>query len=81
LISKILFKIKELQPEKTIAELKAYAEYEIRSESKMQLDYFEIVNAETLQSISNFLEVKSAVACIAITLGPIRLIDNVILTE
>ena len=79
LISKTLFKIKELQNGKTITELKALAEKEIRSEPTMKLSYFEIVNADTLEPISNFPEAKNVVACIAVTLGSVRLIDNIIL--
>lgn len=80
LISKILFKIKELQPKKTIAELKSYAEKEIASEPKIRLNYFEIVNSETLQPITDSSQAPSTIACIAVTLGKVRLIDNILLT-
>jgi pantoate--beta-alanine ligase len=79
LISKTLFKIKELSTTKTFAELKAYAEAEINSESAMRLNYFEIVNAETLQPVQSFSQAKSVVACIAVKLGTVRLIDNIML--
>lgn len=79
LISKTLFKIKELSDTKTFAELKAYAEAEINSAPGMRLNYFEIVNAETLQPIESFSQANSAVACIAVKLGTIRLIDNIVL--
>lgn len=79
LISKTLFKIKELANKKSIPELKAYAETEIGSEPSMRLDYFEIVNAETLEKISDFSQAKSVVACIAVALGTVRLIDNITL--
>jgi len=79
LISKTLFKIKELVNNKSIAELKAYAEEEIGSEPGMHLDYFEIVNAETLEKISDFSQAESVVACIAVALRTVRLIDNITL--
>ncbi|MBA3705351.1 MAG: pantoate--beta-alanine ligase [Bacteroidetes bacterium] len=81
LISKILFKIKELSKTKTISELKSFAEAQIGTEPKMRLDYFEIVNAETLQPITDFSQADSATACIAVVLETVRLIDNVILKE
>ncbi|MGQ0827253.1 MAG: pantoate--beta-alanine ligase [Bacteroidota bacterium] len=79
LISKTLFKIKELANNKSIPELKAYVAAEINLEPGMRLEYFEIVNSETLQSINDFSQAKSIVACIAVTLGTVRLIDNIIL--
>jgi pantoate--beta-alanine ligase len=79
LISQTLFKIKEMQPTHTVAELKAFAEKQIKSEPLMELEYFEISNAETLEPITNYEEAKSAVACIALKLGSVRLIDNIIL--
>ncbi len=80
LISKTLFKIKVLSDKKSISELRTLAEKEIQMETKMQLDYFEIVDAETLRPITNFSEAQHAVACIAVKLGTVRLIDNILLT-
>lgn len=79
LISKTLFNVKGLSSTKTIQELKVYIESEIGSEPKMKLEYFEIVDAETLQPITKLTKDKTAVACIAVTLGTVRLIDNVLL--
>jgi len=79
LISKTLFAVKEMQTLKTIGELKAFAEAQIKTEPKMTLEYFEIADADTLQPINNFKETKNAVACIALQLGNVRLIDNVLL--
>ena len=79
LISKTLFKVKELYKSKTIAELKAFAQSEIRSEPQMELEYVEIADAETLQPINDVKQSKSAVVCIALKLGAVRLIDNVLL--
>lgn len=80
LISKILFRIKEMSPERSVSELKAFAEKEIASEPSMQLEYFEIVDSDTLQPISKLADARSAVACIALKLGEIRLIDNMVLS-
>lgn len=79
LISKTLFKVKELKNSKTIAELKTFAESQIGTEPLMQLEYFEISDSQTLQPITNFDNVASAVACIALKVGEVRLIDNVVL--
>ena len=45
----------------------------------MQPEYFEIVNGHTLRPIELFEEVDLAVACTAVRLGDVRLIDNMIL--
>ncbi|MGZ3900896.1 MAG: pantoate--beta-alanine ligase [Bacteroidia bacterium] len=79
LISKVLFKIKDLYKSKTVTELKAFAENEIKSAPQMQLEYIEIADAETLQPVSDFKQNKSVVVCIALKLGAVRLIDNVLL--
>ena len=77
LISKTLFKIKELGFSKTVAELIAYATEQIKSEPQFELEYFEIADAETLQPINIFYPAQKCVACIAVKLGKVRLIDNV----
>jgi pantoate--beta-alanine ligase len=79
LISQTLFDIKEIQSTHTPAELKTIVNERFISYPLMKLAYFEIVDSETLESISDFTESKSAVACIAVKLDDLRLIDNVVL--
>lgn len=79
LISQTLFRVKELQAQMNTAGLKAYAVEQIGAEPLMELEYFEIADAETLLPTPDLKAVKSAVACIALRLGSVRLIDNVIL--
>ena len=42
----------------------------------MEIEYFDIVDAKTLQHISNWDESTDIVACVAAFLGSVRLIDN-----
>lgn len=79
IISKTLFEVKELQQQKTIAELKAFAEAQLKTEPLIELEYFEISNANTLEAIKSFSEAESAVACVAVKMGAVRLIDNILL--
>jgi pantoate--beta-alanine ligase len=79
LISKTLFKVKEMQQKNTILELTNFAEKQIKSEPLMELEYFEIVDAESLQPITQYDQAAHAAACIALKLGSVRLIDNIIL--
>ncbi len=50
----------------------------INASSELEVEYFEIVDGNTLQSISNWNESDYVVGCIAVFAGEIRLIDNVI---
>ncbi len=80
IISQTLFQVKELQKQKNITELKDFAENFIKTEPLIQLEYFEISNSETLEPVINYPQAnKSAVACIAVKLGGVRLIDNILL--
>ena len=56
-----------------------YASKQIRLCKEMQLEYFEIVDANTLLPVANWNNSPSIVACIAVKLGQIRLIDNIVL--
>jgi pantoate--beta-alanine ligase len=79
LIARTLFTIREKRSFHSIPELKAFVEAQIKSEPLMELEYFEIVDSDTLQTIENYNGINSAVACIAVKLGSVRLIDNVVL--
>ncbi|MEZ4932364.1 MAG: pantoate--beta-alanine ligase [Saprospiraceae bacterium] len=45
----------------------------------MEPEYFEIVDGFTLRPIEQFEDVDVAVACTAVKVGDIRLIDNIVL--
>lgn len=79
LIFKTLSQVNELKNDKSISELKNFVSGQIKTEPVMKLEYFEIADAETLQSITDLRQAKSAVACIALKIGEVRLIDNIIL--
>ncbi|MFL5764437.1 MAG: pantoate--beta-alanine ligase [Bacteroidia bacterium] len=78
-ISQILFKIKELSASKTPAELMAFGTGELKKTPQIRLEYLEIADAVTLQPVSRIEQNQHAVVCIAVKLGEVRLIDNVLL--
>jgi pantoate--beta-alanine ligase len=43
------------------------------------VDYFEIADIETLLPVQNWKDAPGIIACVAAFLGPVRLIDNMIL--
>ena len=70
---------KEIILTNDIAEAKQFVISEVSKEPLMNLDYFEICNPETLENIPKLKSNEKAVALIAIFVGKIRLIDNLII--
>ncbi|MEK6615529.1 MAG: pantoate--beta-alanine ligase [Bacteroidota bacterium] len=61
-----------------LKQIKKWVATKINSNPFMQLEYFEIVNAETFQPIANYrLPITNLRACIAVKVGAVRLIDNI----
>ena len=77
-IYKTLLEAKELSHKWSAIEVKEFVENQIGSMKEMQLEYFEIVDSKTLKSITKWQDTTQAVGCIALFLGKIRLIDNII---
>jgi pantoate--beta-alanine ligase len=50
-----------------------------KKDKNVKLEYFEIVDSETLQAVNNWNESDHLVACIAAYVENVRLIDNIIL--
>jgi pantoate--beta-alanine ligase len=61
------------------AGIKAQLEKTISASPGFSLDYFEIVDADSLQPVNSWDDAQNIVACIAVQLGKVRLIDNMIL--
>lgn len=79
IISKVLFKIKDQIKDRSIDSLLKEGVMALSAVNGVDLEYLEIVDANTLQTISSFDESKQAVACVALKLGDVRLIDNCLL--
>lgn len=43
----------------------------------LNVEYYDIVNGETLQHVENWTSAEYVVGCIAVFCGDIRLIDNI----
>ena len=63
-------------PIANIAAIKNFVISEIARIPEFKLDYFEIVNAETLQTIDKYSPEINIIGCIALYIGEVRLIDN-----
>lgn len=78
LISKTLFEARNKMSEKTVEELINWVEITINSNPHLEVEYFELSNAKTLEPVRDWNAAEHIVGCIAVRAGQVRLIDNVI---
>ena len=76
-ISKALFGSEIFARDSSVAQTRQAVEHAIREASGLELEYFHIVDGETLQDINDWSESTQPMGCIAVYCGPVRLIDNV----
>lgn len=76
-ISKTLFHAKSLAGQYNVDELKQWVTDKINSNPLMNIEYFDIVDDETLKSVNSWVENNKKIGCIAVLLDNIRLIDNI----
>jgi len=74
-ISKILSESRNFAKNSAPAEVISWVVNQINAVSELEVEYYEIVNATTLQPLCSWSE--SAVGCIAVYCGEVRLIDNI----
>lgn len=75
-ISQILFKSRTFAAAHTVSETQQFVETAIASTPGLRLEYFEIVDGNTLQKVGNWEESSYVVGCITVFCGDVRLIDN-----
>ena len=76
-ISKTLFESREYAVTHAVAETQKFVEDAIAAAPGLRLEYFEIVDGNTLQEIANWEDTDYAVGCITVFCGEVRLIDNI----
>ena len=64
-------------PEKSVQQVIDYVISTLNNVPDMSVEYFEIVDGNTLESISNWSDTTYPVGCITVYCGEVRLIDNV----
>lgn len=77
-ISQALFKSTTFVPAKSVEEIKAFVTESLSSDPIFRMEYFEIVDGDTLQSVKSWDDASYVVGCITIYCGKIRMIDNVV---
>lgn len=76
-ISKTLFASVEYGKIHTLAETKAFVEQSIAEADGLRLEYYEVVDGNTLQNVSAWADSDYIVGCITVFCGDVRLIDNI----
>ena len=76
-ISRTLFKSRNFAAAHTVSETQKMVEDAIEAAPGLRMEYFEIVDGNTLQKISNWEDTSYAVGCITVFCGEVRLIDNI----
>ena len=77
-IARSLFESCNFVPSKPISDVVEYVVGNVNKTPGFKVEYFEIVDGNTLQAIHNWSDSDYVVGCIAVFAGNVRLIDNVI---
>ena len=76
-ISRTLFKSRTFAATHSVSETQKMVEDAIAAAPGLRLEYFEIVDGNTLQKINDWEDTSYAVGCITVFCGEVRLIDNI----
>lgn len=77
LISEVLSKSVNFAKDMSVKEVKNWVIDQFKVDEVFRMDYYDIVDGNTLQSVSSWSESDYIVGCIAVYCGKIRLIDNI----
>lgn len=78
IISQTLFQAQKDAQHYSLKEVKERA---LKNLAGMEVDYFEIVDGNTLRSIDSFEQAELVTACTTVRIDGVRLLDNIILKE
>ena len=76
-ISKALFASVDYAKEHSLEETKQMVEQAIADTEGLELEYYEVVNGDTLQPVAAWDDADYIVGCITVYCGKVRLIDNI----
>lgn len=77
LISKTLFESLKLAANYSLKETLSFVKNTIQQDDNLKLQYFEIVDANTLLPLEEWEDSSSIIGCITVFCGAVRLIDNI----
>lgn len=76
-ISKTLFRSVEYAHSHSLVDTRKFVEDAIAATPGLRLEYFEIVDGDTLQTVAHWDDSPYIVGCITVFCGDVRLIDNI----
>jgi pantoate--beta-alanine ligase len=76
-IYRVLRESAQLATDRTPAQITSFVIEQINNVPGLSVEYFEIVDGDSLQLISSWQNSESIVGCIAVFCGDVRLIDNI----
>ncbi len=76
-IHRILDESVALCPDNSVDKVKKFVTDSINAVDGLEVEYYEIVDADTMQPISEWNETRQAVGCVTVYCGDVRLIDNI----
>ena len=77
LIARTLKESTTFVPEKSVQDVIDYVVNAINADPVMRVEYFEIVDGNSMESIRNWSDTNYPVGCITVYCGEVRLIDNI----
>ncbi|MDR1762023.1 MAG: pantoate--beta-alanine ligase [Bacteroidales bacterium] len=78
-ISQTLFAAQSTVQTHTVQEIKDFVVQTINAVPALKVEYFDIVDATRLQPVHSWSEASHIVGCVAVHVGSVRLIDNIVL--
>jgi pantoate--beta-alanine ligase len=72
-----LLKAQALKKEKNPCQISEWLREQFEEQKGFTLEYVQLVNAETLEEINEYHQAENIVACVAVWLDKVRLIDNI----
>ena len=78
LIAELLSKSTTFVSVKSVSDTISYVTQNLAKDPTFKLEYYEIVDGDTLQPVENWDDSSYIVGCIAVFCGPVRLIDNIV---
>ncbi|MDY0200209.1 MAG: pantoate--beta-alanine ligase [Bacteroidales bacterium] len=78
LISQTLFAAQNKKVNFNVKELTQWVKDQVNSSPLLEVEYFEIANVNTLEPLEKWNETEQSVGCIAVQVGDVRLIDNIL---
>ncbi len=77
-ISQTLFRAREMKNKMDPGEIENWAINILNNDPLIKVEYFKIINTEDLSDIKSWSDPAEKIACVAVKIGKIRLIDNLI---